>query len=111
TPPASVAPDASPPATPPAAALPVSQTVSRSGPADDGVPTFREALVGSVQRLNPLFAPLNPVDRDITSLIFEGLTRTNAYGEPEAVLARDWTISSDGLEYIVRLRDDVLWQD
>ena len=77
----------------------------------DDVPTYREALVGDVQRLNPLFAALNPVDRDITSLIFEGLTKTNAYGEPQALLALDWTISSDGLEYTVRLREDVLWQD
>src|SRR5690606_32746272 len=79
--------------------------------ASDGVPTYREALVGNVQRLNPLFAPLNPVDRDISSLIFEGLTETNAYGEPQALLAVDWTISSDGLEYTVRLREEVLWQD
>src|SRR5262249_49265152 len=59
----------------------------------------------------PLFADLNLVDRDITSLIFEGLTRTNQYGEPEPALAKNWVISSDGLEYVVRLRDDVLWQD
>ncbi|MBC7812309.1 MAG: hypothetical protein H7175_14230, partial [Burkholderiales bacterium] len=77
----------------------------------DGIITYREALVGEVQRLNPLLAPLNPVDADITSLIFEGLTRTNQYGEPEAALARDWVISSDGLEYVVNLREDVLWQD
>src|SRR4051812_15699536 len=37
---------------------------------------YREALVGKIQRLNPLLADLNPVDRDITSLIFEGLTKT-----------------------------------
>ena len=43
---------------------------------------YREALVGRIQRLNPLFTQLNPVDRDITSLIFEGLTRTDSYGEP-----------------------------
>src|SRR5690242_6915191 len=47
---------------------------------DQPVPTYREALVGGIQRLNPLFTDLNPVDRDITSLIFEGLTRTNQYG-------------------------------
>jgi peptide/nickel transport system substrate-binding protein len=75
------------------------------------LPTYREALIGTVQRLNPLFADLNPVDRDITSLIFEGLTRTNAYGEPEAALAKSWIISPNGLEYVVQLRDDVLWQD
>jgi peptide/nickel transport system substrate-binding protein len=75
------------------------------------IPTYREALVGRVQRLNPLFANLNPVDRDITALIFEGLTRTNQYGEPEPALAKSWVISSDGLEYAIQLRDDVLWQD
>lgn len=75
------------------------------------VETFTEALVGTVQRLNPLLAGLNPVDVDITSLIFEGLTRLNEYGEIEPALAREWVVSSDGLEYVVTLRDDVLWQD
>ncbi len=73
--------------------------------------SYREALVGSVQRLNPLFASLNPVDRDISSLIFEGLTRTDSYGEPVPALAERWIISSDGLDYVFFLRQDVLWQD
>lgn len=77
----------------------------------DDVPTYREGLIGRVQRLNPLLASLNPVDADITALIFEGLTRINAYGEPVPALARSWVVSSDGLEYVVTLRDDVLWQD
>lgn len=72
---------------------------------------YREALVGAIQRLNPLFAALNPVDRDISTLIFEGLTRTNVYGEPVPALAERWAISTDGLEYIVYLRQDVLWHD
>ncbi|MCC6803588.1 MAG: hypothetical protein IT319_11950 [Anaerolineae bacterium] len=72
---------------------------------------YYEALVGNVQRLNPLFVQLNPVDQDIASLIFEGLTRTDSYGEPVPALAERWIISSDGLEYIVFLRQDVLWQD
>lgn len=78
---------------------------------DQPLGAYREALVGSIQRLNPLFVNLNPVDRDITSLIYEGLTRTNAFGEPVPALAERWVISSDGLEYIVTLRQDVLWQD
>ncbi len=71
----------------------------------------REGVVGLVQRLNPLYATLNPVDADLTSLIFEGLVTTNAYGEYLPLLAESWTISSDGLEYVFRLRQDVLWQD
>lgn len=79
--------------------------------ANDGVVTYREALIGDVQRLNPLFASMNPVDADITSLIFEGLTRINEYGEPVPALATGWTVSTDKLEYVVTLRDDVVWQD
>lgn len=79
--------------------------------ADMPMTVYREALIGDVQRLNPLFASLNPVDRDITALIFEGLTRVNEFGEPEPALAEDWVVSFDQLEYVVTLRDDVLWQD
>jgi peptide/nickel transport system substrate-binding protein len=89
---------------------PVTGLITPEAPTS-AIVTYREALVGSVQRLNPLYAGLNPVDRDITSLIFEGLTRTNQYGEPEPALAQGWVISSDGLEYIVTLRNDILWQD
>lgn len=73
--------------------------------------TFTEGVIGQMQRLNPLLAGFNPVDKDITSLIFEGLTALNQYGEPIPALAASWVISSDGLEYVVRLREDVLWQD
>ncbi len=79
--------------------------------AQSGVPTFTEALIGQVQRLNPVFANLNPVDRDITSLIFEGLVAIDEYGQPVPRLAKSWTVSSDGREYVFELRDDVLWQD
>ncbi len=72
---------------------------------------FREGVVGQVQRLNPLYADLNPVDRDITRLIFEGLVTTNAYGEYQPLLASEWLIASNQLEYVFRLRQDVLWQD
>ncbi|HVO69622.1 MAG TPA: ABC transporter substrate-binding protein, partial [Aggregatilineaceae bacterium] len=70
-----------------------------------------EALVGQLHKLNPLLATYNPVDRDISSLIFEGLTTTDDYGEIIPNLATSWTVSADGLEYIFVLREDVLWQD
>jgi len=73
--------------------------------------SYREGIVGRPQRLNPLLAQLNAADRDISSLIFEGLFRTNAYGELVPQLAEEHVISSDGLEHVLRLRQDVLWQD
>ena len=80
-------------------------------PTQTSVLIYREGLVGSIQRLNPLFAHLNAPDRDITSLIFEGLFAFNDYGETVPRLADELITSSDGLDYIVRLRDDVQWQN
>lgn len=75
------------------------------------VPTYREGLIGQVQRINPILAGLNPVDADISSLIFEGLMRIDEYGQSQPALASDWVVSFDGLEYVFTLRQDVLWQD
>ncbi len=90
-------------------AIPV--VLTPDGVTNTNIPTYKEALIGNVQRLNPLLASLNPVDHDITSLIFEGLVKINAYGEPVPALAKSWVISSDGLDYVFQLRSDVLWQD
>ena len=91
--------------------IPATSTPALTSDAPAEIATYREALVGEVRRLNPVLAGSNLVDEDITSLIFEGLTRTNGYGEPVPALAERWIISSDGLEYIVFLRQDILWQD
>ena len=73
--------------------------------------TFSEGLIGGVQRINPLFAHLNRPDRDLASLIFEGLFAINDYGEVVSQLASELVISNDGLDYVVRLRDGIKWQD
>jgi ABC-type transport system substrate-binding protein len=92
--------------------LPTQQPVTlEPQTSNDDIPTYREALVGNIQRLNPLLAPFNPVEEDITSLIFEGLVQINEYGEPVGDLASTWVVSRDGLEYVFQLRQDVLWQD
>ncbi len=106
TPPPTLIPTPEPPAAP--GIEPASpEVIEPAAPPDILV----EALVGNIRKLNPLLATYNPVDRDITSLIFEGLTTTNQYGEIIPDLAASWTVSADGLEYVFVLRDDVLWQD
>lgn len=106
------------PAPPDVTPQPTSETTSSvtlatepMSPPIDEIPTFREALVGNVQRINPLYAALNPVDADISALIFEGLVRINEFGEPAPNLAESWVISRDALEYVFTLRTDVRWQD
>lgn len=93
------------------AATPVIQALPPDEPSPPPENILVEALVGEIRKLNPLLATYNPVDRDITTLIFEGLTDTNEYGEIIPDLAESWTVSTNGLEYIFLLRDDVLWQD
>ena len=110
--PATSTPAAEPSATstatpPPAATLPASQEAS---PAALEI-VYREGLLGSVRRLNPVFAHLNAVDRDIASLIYEGLFASNDYGAPVPRLAERFVASRDGYELVVELRRDALWQD
>jgi peptide/nickel transport system substrate-binding protein len=48
----------------------------------------------------------------VTGLIFEGLTRTNAFTtKVEPHLAQSWDVSDDGLEWTFFLREDVFWSD
>lgn len=77
-------------------------------PASGGV--FAEGMVGSPHYLNPLLADNNPVDREITSLVFDGLTRYEK-GQLLPALAESWEIGEDGRTVLFTLRDDVVWHD
>lgn len=78
-------------------------------PAEGGI--YSEGLAGSPQYLNPLLSAYNEVDRDLVALIFNGLVRLDASGQPAPDLASHWEISPDGRTYTVTLRSDVQWQD
>lgn len=72
---------------------------------------YTEALVGSIQRLNPLFDTYNAADRDVDRLIFSGLVRFDSRGLPTADLAETWGVSEDGLLYNFTLREGLKWHD
>jgi peptide/nickel transport system substrate-binding protein len=82
--------------------------VVTSVPSEGGI--YTEALVGSPRALNPLLAYANPVDRDISRLIFSGLIRFDAYGRPIPDLA-NWLVSEDQLTYTFVLKPDLTWHD
>jgi peptide/nickel transport system substrate-binding protein len=73
--------------------------------------TYVEGLAGNSQYINPILCQYNQVDRDLCSLIFNGLTKLNARGEVVPDLAEGWEISDAGLVYTFHLRRDVLWHD
>ena len=72
--------------------------------------SFSEGLVGAPQYLNPLLSDNNPVDRELVSLIFDGLTRYE-YGAFVPALAESWEVSEDGRIVRFTLRNDIFWQD
>lgn len=72
-------------------------------------PKFTEGLVGKVRVLNPLFITTE-AERDVTGLIYRGLTKINHEGLAEPDLAENWEIK-DNKEYIFNLRQDVYWHD
>lgn len=86
-----------------------SLTPGEAHPVAGGV--YTEAVVGQLQRLNPLLDKANPADRDLDKLIFSGLVKFDSQGYPEPDLAESWVISQDGLIYTVTLKDGLKWHD
>ena len=48
---------------------------------------------------------------DITGNLIDGLFENDKYGNLIPSLAKDWTVSQDGLTYTYKLRDDAKWYD
>lgn len=78
-------------------------------PTQGGV--YREALVGSLGRLNPLLDTYNSADRSINSLLYSSLIRFDGRGQPYGELADAWGISQDGKIFNFSIRPNALWHD
>ncbi|MGV8027037.1 MAG: ABC transporter substrate-binding protein [Anaerolineaceae bacterium] len=83
----------------------INRTVSSRGG------TYTEALVGNLQRLNPILDYYNSADRDVDSLIFSSLISYDENGLPQPELATDWGISYDGLSYNFDIDPNAAWHD
>ena len=70
-----------------------------------------EAIVGSPELINPLYASVNDVDRDLTRLIFSGLMRYDHRQRVVPDLAASYTVSEDKKVYTFELKKDVTWHD
>ena len=71
---------------------------------------YSEALIGGMQRLNPVLDVRNAPDRDVDRLVFSGLLRFDSTGVPIPDLAEGWMIA-EGTEYTFRIRADAVWHD
>ena len=73
--------------------------------------TYTEGLVGTTQYINPIISSYNDVDRDLTSLIFNGLLKVNSEGVLEPDLAESYDTSLDRKTYTFTLKQKVKWHD
>lgn len=69
-----------------------------------------EGILGTPRFINPVLA-LSDADKDVTSLVYSGLTRKYQNGEMIPDLAENYTISKDGLSYTFILKDKIYFHD
>ena len=72
---------------------------------------YTEALVGAPHFINPLSAPSNDVDCDITALVFSGLMKSDRDGNLVTDLASSYSMTDDQKQYTFVLRDNLTWHD
>jgi len=88
--------------------LKVNSFFTTTVPAHGGI--LNEGLVGSPRFINPLLE-LSDADRDLTYLIYSGLTKATANGDLMPDLAESYNISPDGLTYTFKIREDARFHD
>ena len=88
---------------------PQPNTIEESKPQTGGV--YSEALIGKLQRLNPLLDFYNSADRDVDRLLYSSLVKFGERGIAELDLAESWGVSKDGSIYTFTIRPDAKWHD
>lgn len=73
--------------------------------------SYTEAVAGTWQRVNPIFATTNEVDEDLSALVFSGLVRLDGQGNVVPDLANLPEVDANGTTYTFHLRDGIQWHD
>ncbi|MHB8509036.1 MAG: ABC transporter substrate-binding protein [Candidatus Dormibacteria bacterium] len=81
------------------------EVAARGGSVTEGL------VVDGPLTLLPPFAGDTQNSRDISSLLYRGLTRTGADGRPEAELATRWEIDASSKVFTFHLRPGLHWSD
>jgi peptide/nickel transport system substrate-binding protein len=81
----------------------------RSYPASGG--NYIEGVVGAPQTINPLYAVNRGIDADLSRLIYSSLFQYDGQGRLRNDLADSVTISADNTQYLIKIKDQVKWQN
>jgi len=72
---------------------------------------YSEAIIGSPRFINPIYAQVNDVDRDLVEIIFSGLMTYDSDGKLIPQLAKEYSVLEDGKVYQFVLKDNLFWHD
>lgn len=72
---------------------------------------YTEGFQSGIYRINPVYADLNEPDRDVSRLVFRGLTKYDSSTRKIVGDIADVTISEDKLTYTFTIKDGVRWHD
>ncbi len=72
--------------------------------------TLTEGVLGSPRFINPLLAS-SDIDKDLTSLIYSGLMKSDSKGNLTPDLADRYTMSADSLTYTFTIKDTAVFHD
>lgn len=72
--------------------------------------SISEGVIGSPYAINPVLA-VSQTDKDLTALIFSGLTRKGTGGNIINDLAKEYSLSNDNLTYTFTLKDKIVFHD
>ncbi len=72
--------------------------------------SITEGIVGLPRFINPILA-ISDADRDLTSLVYSGLMKATPDGKLIPDLAKEYTVSEDGLSYTFTIKEDAVFHD
>jgi len=72
---------------------------------------YTEGFQASILRINPVYADLNEPDRDVSRLVFRGLTKYDSSTQKIVGDIADVTISEDKLKYTFVIKSNITWHD
>lgn len=84
-------------------------SMTEAVPADGG--EISEGVFGSPTTLNPLYANNNPIDKDLTSLLYPQLFVYDAEGELQPELVQEFTSNPEKTSYRLTLKENIAWDD
>lgn len=78
-------------------------------PANEG--RIREGVLGQPQFINPLYAPLSDIDKDLTELIFSSLMTYDNNGNIIPDLINEYSIEDEGKTISFSIKENAKWHD